>query len=503
MTAYNAETRPDHIHTLGLLKQSGYRIRSIKEEIRENLRLKIASGDTVFQGIYGYEDSVIPQVERALLSQHNILLLGLRGQAKTRLARMIPSLLDAWIPVVSGSAIQDDPFMPISRYAKDLIAKHGDDTPITWMASADRYVEKLATPDVSVADLIGDSDPILAANLKLPYSDERVMHFGLIPRAHRCIFVLNELPDLQPRIQVALFNILQEGDIQIRGFRLRMALDIQFIFTANPEDYTHRGSIVTPLKDRIESQILTHYPERIEDSKKITLQEAQPAEAQLSQLDCPEILHTLLEQLAIEARRSEYVDQKSGVSARMTISAYENLLSTAERRMLRNQESNTTVRISDLWGAIPGLTGKMELVYEGEQEGSMMVAEHLISKALRALFISYFPDPNKSQKKKNIEPSPYTEIVDWFTQGNRLETELEMSDAQYQARLHTVPGLSALVQKSIPGIRAEALPVWMEFLLHGLSEYSLLRRDKLKNGGLSFTDILNHMFSDMEDEDAS
>lgn len=501
MSIFTAEQRPDHIHNLGLLKQSGYRLRSIKEEIRENLRAKIASGDTVFKGIYGYEDSVIPQVERALLSQHNLLLLGLRGQAKTRLARMMPALLDTWMPVVAGSTLQDDPLQPVSRFAKDLIANHGDETPIEWVHASERYVEKLATPDVSVADLIGDSDPILAANLKLPYSDERVMHFGLIPRANRCIFVLNELPDLQPRIQVALFNILQEGDIQIRGFRLRMPLDIQFIFTANPEDYTHRGSIVTPLKDRIESQILTHYPERIEDSKKITLQEAHPAPEQVKDIFCPDILHTLLEQIVIEARRSEYVDQKSGVSARMTISAYENLLSTAERRMLKQKETHTTVRISDLWGAIPGLTGKMELVYEGEQEGSMMVAEHLISKALRSIFVTCFPDPNSFKKKKNTEASPYTSIVEWFSQGHRLETELELSDAQYTERLLSVPGLSDLVQKLLPGLNKQEITVWMEFLLHGMAEYSLLRRDKIKNGGLSFTDILNNMFSDFGEED--
>nr|MCU0347094.1 magnesium chelatase [Saprospiraceae bacterium] len=304
--------------TLGELKASGYRSRSVKDELRQNLIQKLKKKQVVFEGIYGFEDTVLPDIERAILSRHNIVLLGLRGQAKTRIARMLVQLLDEWMPIVSGSELNDDPMAPISRFAFDLIAEKGDDTPIEWVHRNDRYVEKLATPDVSIADLVGDVDPIKAASLKLTYSDERVIHFGLIPRSHRSIFVINELPDLQARIQVALFNILQEGDMQIRGFKLRLPLEIQFVFTANPEDYTNRGSIITPLKDRIESQILTHYPRTIEVAQRITQQEAKLAPEQLKMVAVPETLQILLEQISFTARESELVDEKSGVSARLS-----------------------------------------------------------------------------------------------------------------------------------------------------------------------------------------
>src|SRR6056300_1469265 len=315
------------ITTLGDLLKSDYTPQTIQEEMAKNLRVKLKKGIPTFEGLIGYENTVIPDVERAILSGHNINLLGLRGQAKTRLARQMTQLLDEWVPVVSGSEINDDPLAPISREAKEIIAQHGDNTPITWLHRDERFFEKLATPDVTVADLIGDVDPIKAASLKLPYSDQRVIHFGLIPRANRCIFVINELPDLQARIQVALFNILQEGDIQIRGFQLRFPLDIQFMFTANPEDYTNRGSIITPLKDRIRSQIMTHYPKTIELAKTITESEAKLNQSQRGMVLVPEILKDLIEQIAIEARTSEYVDEKSGVSARLSISALETLVS--------------------------------------------------------------------------------------------------------------------------------------------------------------------------------
>ncbi|RZV61741.1 MAG: magnesium chelatase, partial [Flavobacteriaceae bacterium] len=290
------------IKTFGDLKRAGYQTRSIKDELRENLIDKIKNKETTFDGVHGYENTVIPELERAILSRHNINLLGLRGQAKTRLARLMLNLLDEYIPVVEGSEINDDPFNPISRFAVELINEKGDDTPISWLHRSERFAEKLATPDVTVADIIGDVDPIKAANLKLSYADDRVIHYGMIPRANRCIFVINELPDLQARIQVALFNILQEGDIQIRGFKLRLPLDMQFIFTANPEDYTNRGSIVTPLKDRIGSQILTHYPTDIETAKVITEQEALLDERQKDQIYIPEIAKDLLEQIVFEAR---------------------------------------------------------------------------------------------------------------------------------------------------------------------------------------------------------
>ena len=358
------------IQTLGALKESGYQSKSIKDELRDNLIAKIKNKETIFTGVHGYENTVIPELERAILSRHNINLLGLRGQAKTRLARLMVNLLDEYIPVVEGSEINDDPLAPISRFAIELIQQNQDETPIIWLHRSDRFAEKLATPDVTVADIIGDVDPIKAANLKLSYADDRVIHYGMIPRANRCIFVINELPDLQARIQVALFNILQEGDIQIRGFKLRLSLDMQFVFTANPEDYTNRGSIVTPLKDRIGSQILTHYPETIQIAKTITSQEAALDTRQSSTIFIPELAKDILEQIVFEARKSEYVDVKSGVSARLSITAFENLVSTAERRLLHSGDDKTAIRMSDFTGIIPAITGKIELVYEGEQEGA-------------------------------------------------------------------------------------------------------------------------------------
>ncbi|MFY7788964.1 MAG: magnesium chelatase, partial [Thermoflexibacteraceae bacterium] len=368
-------------------------------------------------------------------------------------------------------------------------AEKGETTPITWLHRSDRYTEKLATPDVSVADLIGDVDPIKAASLKLPYSDERVIHFGLIPRSHRCIFVINELPDLQPRIQVALFNILQEGDIQIRGFKVRMPLDIQFVFTANPEDYTNRGSIVTPLKDRIESQILTHYPKDIVVGKKITQQEALVKPEQGKHITVFDLAKDLIEQIAIEARQSEFVDAKSGVSARLTISAYENLLSTAERRMLINGENHTHIRISDFWGVVPAISGKVELVYEGEQEGAGIVALNLLGKAVKTLFAKYFPDPEKEKKQKH---TTYKKITEWFGNGEKLDLFNDMSNDEYRQALYAIPNLEGLVRDKLPALGEEEKLFMMEFLLHGMAEYSLLTKKYLERG-LQFNDILGGM----------
>jgi len=398
------ELEHTEIRTLGALRASGYIAKSIKDELRDNLRERLKNGEPSFTGVWGYENSVIPELERAILSRHNINLLGLRGQAKTRLARLMLHLLDEWVPVVAGSEINDDPLKPLSRFAIELIKEKGDETPLTWLHRSDRFSEKLATPDVTVSDLIGDVDPIKAANLKLSYADDRVIHFGMIPRANRCIFVINELPDLQARIQVSLFNILEEGDIQIRGFKLRLPLDIQFVFTANPEDYTNRGSIVTPLKDRIGSQILTHYPDDIETARKITAQEAKLDNRQVDSVYVPDLAKDLLEQISFEARNSEYVDAKSGVSARTSITAFENLLSTAERRALLTGAETTMVRLSDFLGVIPAITGKIELVYEGEQEGADGVAEILIDDAVKTLFPKYFPKINKLERKDAETP---------------------------------------------------------------------------------------------------
>lgn len=479
-----------HIRTLGELKAAGYRSRSIKDEMRENLIQKLQYNKTTFPGIYGYDFSVIPDIQSAILSRHNIVFLGLRGQAKTRLARLMVNLLDEFMPIVAGSELNDDPLSPLSNYAKNLIAEKGDQTPIEWVHRSHRYTEKLATPDVTVADLIGDVDPIKAANLKLPYSDERVIHYGLVPRSHRSIFVINELPDLQPRIQVALFNILQEEDLQIRGFKLRLPLDIQFVFTANPEDYTNRGLIVTPLKDRIDSQILTHYPKSIGIGKHITQQEAQLTESQKATVQCHELAQNLIEQIAVEARKSEYVDVNSGVSARLTISAFENLISTAERRLLISAEKQTTVRMSDFSGVIPAITGKVELVYEGDQEGPFKVAHILIGKAIRTMFPYYFPDPEKIKRKK--EENPYRKVIDWFEKGNSLDIFLGISDEQYTRILNKIDGLSDLVKKFHPKEDERSRLFLMEFVLHGLAEYSILSKNLLEEG-FKFKDLVSSM----------
>jgi len=469
-----------NIKTLGELKASGYVSQGIKDELRKNLRKKIAKGQTVFEGVWGFENTVIPELERAILSRHNINLLGLRGQAKTRLARLMVNLLDEYIPFVEGSEINDDPLKPISRYAKELIAEKGDGTPISWLHRSERFYEKLATPDVTVADLIGDIDPIKAANLKLSYADDRVIHFGMIPRANRCIFVINELPDLQARIQVALFNILQEGDIQIRGFKVRMALDLQFIFTANPEDYTNRGSIVTPLKDRIGSQILTHYPETIKIARTITEQEANTDGRQGEEIYVPSLAKDLLEQIGFEARESEFIDYKSGVSARMSITAFENLLSTAERRALKSGQDKTTVRLSDFMGIIPAITGKVELVYEGEQEGAAAVAEILLGSAVKTLFGEYFPKVEKLEKKKG--EGPYQEIVDWFFNESGLEITDDATDREYQKALDSIIPLKQLIQKYQPDTTREDQYFMKEFILWGLSEYKKLNKDRFSEG---------------------
>ncbi|GAB3937194.1 sigma 54-interacting transcriptional regulator [Larkinella terrae] len=480
------------IKTLGELKAAGYKSKSIKQELRDNLIEKIKAKEVVFPGIWGYEDTVIPDVERAILSMHHINLLGLRGQAKTRIARLMVNLLDEYIPVVEGSELNDDPLVPLSRFAHDLVTEKGDATPIGWLHRDDRYTEKLATPDVSVADLIGDVDPIKAATLKLPYSDERTIHFGLIPRSHRGIFVINELPDLQARIQVSLFNILQEGDIQIRGFKLRLPLDIQFVFTANPEDYTNRGSIVTPLKDRIDSQIVTHYPKSLEIGKKITQQEAIVKTEQKGMVKTNDLIADLIEQVALEARDSEYVDSKSGVSARLTIAAFENLLSSAERRALLNGEKETYVRITDLYGVIPAICGKVELVYEGEVEGPVIVAQNLIGKAIRTQFLNYFPNPEKAKKQKG--GNPYKKITDWFGDGNVMEFLNDLPTRDYENRLRAIDGLDDAVDALHSRLGKQEKLFMMEFALHGLAEYSLVGKKALDTGQ-QFKDLLGSMFS--------
>jgi magnesium chelatase subunit I len=479
------------IKTFGELKKSGYQSRSIKDELRQNLMQKIKDRAPLFEGVIGYEDTVIPQLKTAILSKHSINLLGLRGQAKTRIARSMVSLLDEYIPIIAGSQVNDDPFSPISHFGRATLESLGDDTPIEWVHRSERYFEKLATPDVTVADLIGDIDPIKAASQKLTYADERVIHFGMIPRANRCIFVINELPDLQARIQVALFNILQEGDVQIRGFKMRMPLDIQFVFTANPEDYTNRGSIVTPLKDRIGSQILTHYPRSVEIAKAITKQEIM-SEYKNANIFVPETARTLLEQIVFEARKSEYIDVNSGVSARMSITMFEHLMAAAEVRMLEQGTDFTSVRLGDFEAIIPAIIGKIELVYEGEQLGAEKVAHMLIGAAVKSLFDQVFR-PIKKLKKPGSSDE-FDAIVHWFLENNNFELNMNSSDAEYASQLMRIKPMQAVLDAYASSLDEKEKLFLRELLLWGLVEYKQLSKHKLE-AGFSFQDeILGSLY---------
>ncbi|MCS6789534.1 MAG: sigma 54-interacting transcriptional regulator [Bacteroidia bacterium] len=484
------------IRTLGELRRHGYRSRSIKEEMRGNLIQALRSGKKLFQGIYDYDDTVIPQLQTAILARHNILFLGLRGQAKTRLARQLVELLDPYIPAIEGVELPEDPFNPITPEAKQLIEEQGEATPIRWISREERYTEKLATPDVSIADLIGDIDPIKAATLRLPYADSRVIHYGLIPRAHRGIFVINELPDLQPRIQVALFNLLQERDVQIRGYKLRLPLDIHFVFTANPEDYTQRGTIVTPLKDRIGSQILTHYPRTLEASIRITAQEAAIDPTQKESIEVSRMMTQAIERIGFLARQSEHIDTKSGISVRLSISAYECVIAWAEQRMLINRETRTVLRPMDIYAAIPAITGKVELVYEGEKEGIQNVALYLCHRALKEEFIAHFPAPDKL-KRGGHQPNPYQPIIDWFASGNELKLSRTIPDSEYQRELSRVPQLARLVENL--GLPGNPYP-WMELVLHGLADMSLIGRT-LSDREVSFRDLLGELLNQRKEED--
>jgi magnesium chelatase subunit I len=468
--------------TLGALKESGHRPCSTKHEMRRNLIELIRDGRTRFPGIIGFGRTVIPQLENAILSRHDIILLGLRGQAKTRIARQMVNFLDEYIPAIKGSMLNESPFEPVSLKYKRLASEAGDDLEIEWIHREQRYNEKLATPDVSVADLIGDLDPIRAVREKLDLSDEEVIHWGIIPRTNRGIFGINELPDLQPRIQVSLLSILEENDIQIRGFPIRLPLDMMFIFTANPEDYTNRGNIITPLKDRISSQINTHYPESIADAKSITRQEAW-ADRQ-SDVRIPEIVRDILELIAFEARQSEYVDQTSGVSARLPISAFEILLSNIERRSVINGDDDLYPRVSDLYSLMSSIVGKVELVYEGELEGPNIVAVSLIGEALKKTFVKYFPEPRKLEDESpDARPTEnvYGPVIDYFSGGNRLELSDEQPFDDYQERLRAVVGLDKIAKRFYKCEDERELLFIMELILEGLHRYNMLAKDSPDN----------------------
>jgi magnesium chelatase subunit I len=489
---------PTDLATLGALKESGYHVRSVKQEMRSNLMRNLRAGKDIFPGIIGYERSVIPQLQNAILAKHDIILLGLRGQAKSRIIRMLPSLLDDYVPIIEGTPLNESPFEPLTKQGREIVQEHGDETPVAWLPREERYGEKLATPDTTIADLIGDIDPIKAANQRLTYADEEVIHFGIIPRTNRGIFAINELPDLQPRIQVGLLNIMEEQDIQIRGFNIRFPLDVMMVFSANPEDYTSRGNLITPLKDRIDSQIITHYPKTIDLGIEITEQEAwqdrSHDEDDTVDVHVPHVFREIVEQVAFEARESEYIDQTSGVSVRVTRAALEDLISAAERRALLNDETETTVRVSDLAHVEPAITGKVELVYEGEQEGAKDVALTLIGRAIRTIYTNYFPDPGD---KEDGRPQ-YKEVLDWFSKGNTVHLDQELSFSEYAKELDRVDGLKAFVDEHVTPGDTGATASMMEFVLEALHQNSLVGKE-LDDGEQTYNDIMGSMLSSFGD----
>jgi len=492
--------------TLGALKQSNYEVISVKDELRRNLMIKLKNGEEIFPGIIGYEDTVIPELKNAILSKHDFILLGLRGQAKSRILRDLVNLLDDFMPIIAGSEINDNPFNPISRDSIEKIEKYGNDTPIEWIPRLQRYNEKLATPDVSIADLFGDLDPIKAATQRLTYANEGVIHFGIIPRTNRGIFVINELPDLQPRIQVGLLNILEEKDLQIRGFPLRIPLDILVAFSANPEDYTNRGNIITPLKDRIDSQIITHYPKTIEHGIMITQQEAwqdRDIEGKKS-AHIPHYFREIVEYIAQEARQSELIDQKSGVSARLPISCLEILIGNAENRALIHGSNRIRLRISDLQALTPAITGKIELVYEGEQEGVINVARILIGKAIKTVFEKYFPLPRATDKNKveNMKPE-FEAVLAWFAGENLISVNVQADDQGYIKSMEKAKPLEILARKYFPKefiSDNHDLAVVKELILEGLHQNSFLSKFETE-GQTTYKDLVESIFNALPDED--
>ncbi|MDT8340969.1 MAG: sigma 54-interacting transcriptional regulator [Longimicrobiales bacterium] len=474
----------DRPTTLGALRAGGYRPRSVRDEMRENLIGKLRTGEALFPGVLGYQDTVVPQLVNAVLARHDFILLGLRGQAKSRILRALIGLLDEAIPILYGSEVNDDPLAPISRYGKELVREHGDDTPVEWVDRDHRYVEKLATPDVTIADMIGDVDPIKAARGGHILADELTIHFGLLPRANRGVFAINELPDLSGKIQVGLFNVLQEGDVQIKGYPIRLPLDVLMVFTANPEDYTARGKIITPLKDRIGAEIRTHYPLELETGVDVTLQEAWTDRAGV-QVEVPELVSEVIERLAFLAREDKRVDQRSGVSQRMPITATESVVSNAERRALLLGEDRAVPRITDVYAALPAITGKMELEYEGELQGPERIARELIAGAAHATF------------QARAGGADVDEIVAYFEGGGALQVGEEASARACVQGFRTVPGLLELIESvglasadASDGVRAAACELVLEALVAerrvGRSTaggYARARHENPKKGG--------------------
>src|SRR5689334_10418041 len=452
---------------LGELKESNYRVASVKDEMRANLIRKLRAGERLFPGIVGYDETVVPQIVNAILSRHNLILLGLRGQAKSRIIRQLTNLLDEQIPIIAGSEVNDNPFHPISAYGRQTIELHQDSTPIAWVNRDARFVEKLATPDVTIADIIGDVDPIKAAKGGHLLSDELTIHYGLLPRANRGIFAINELPDLAGKIQVGLFNIMQEGDVQIKGYPLRLPLDVALVFTANPEDYTARGKIVTPLKDRIGSEIRTHYPGTLEEGISITEQEAWLHRDGL-ELHVPKYVREVVERVAFLAREDKKIDKRSGVSQRLPISVLENVISNAERRAVRSGEKSIVPRIGDVYAALPSITGKLELEYEGEMRGADTVARELIRTAVAKTYDTYFKDLNMQQ------------VVQWFELGG----EIKLSDtASAHEVLEGLKNIQGLTDKLAPvGIKSKDKPEVLvsaaEFVLEGLHAHRRIGRSE-------------------------
>lgn len=455
--------------TLGQLRKSEYSperlARSVKDELRENLIARLRARETIFPGIVGYEDTVVPQIVNAILSRHNFILLGLRGQAKSRILRSLTNLLDSHMPYVAGSEVRDNPYAPISKYSRDLITKLGDDTPIAWLTPNERFVEKLATPDVTVADLVGDIDPIKAARSNQDLGSELTMHYGLLPRANRGIFAINEVPDLAGKIQVALFNIMQEGDVQIKGYPVRLPLDVAIVFSANPEDYTARGKIVTPLKDRIGSEIRTHYPEDIEEGIRITAQEAW-SDRPATRIEIPHYVRQVVEQIAFAAREDKKVDKRSGVSQRLPITTMELVLSNAERRALIHGEDLVVPRIGDIYAALPGITGKVELEYEGEMRGADTVVREIIRVAVADVFDKYFAGTDTQQ------------IEEWFNLGGTVQLNDVQPAAASLAELKQIQGLlEKLSPLKIDGkADAETIVSAAEFLLEGMTAHKRISR---------------------------